>query len=349
MKKQYLLLYILLAISVVFTACKKDDVVPLGKYQGGVLVVNEGSFTDGDGSISFFSIADQTMTNTIFNIENSQNIGGIVQSLTIHEDKAIIVTNKADQIIIANATDFKRVTTIAQADLVSPIYFAGIGNKGYVTEWGATTDFVNYPDAAVRVVDLNAGTITKTIALDAQPQGILAHNNKIYVALQGSDKIVVIDPSTDAIEASITVARGPSNLGVDANGKIWAMCTSGNFVRINPSDNTVEATIPGIQVNAFNEKFAFNKDKTKILYVAATFPSTDVKIFSMDITATTAPTTALITGDGFYGIGVSPIDDVIYVANAAGFRGNGKVERYNSDGTKIDEFDARRNTSNFVF
>ncbi|HAS43219.1 MAG TPA: hypothetical protein DCS93_22255 [Microscillaceae bacterium] len=350
MKKQNLLLYVLLAISVAFTACKKDDVVPLGKYQGGVLVVNEGSFGDGDGSISFLSITDQTITNAIFNAENSQNIGGIVQNLKIHENKAIAITNKADQIIIANATDFKKISIISQADLVNPINFAGVGNKGYVTQWGATTDFVNYPDAAVRVVDLDAGTITKTIALDAQPQGILAYNNKIYVALQGSDKIVVINPSTDAIEATITVAAGPSNLGVDANGKIWAMCTSGNFVRINPGDNTVEATISGIKVNFFNEKFTFNKDKTKILYLSpAPFPSTDTEIFAMDITATAAPTTAFITGNNFYGLGVSPDDDVIYVANSAAFQGNGKVERYKADGSKLDEFSAGRGTSNFVF
>ena len=42
MKKQNIVFYVLLAISVVFTACKKDEaVIPLGKYEGGVLGIRK--------------------------------------------------------------------------------------------------------------------------------------------------------------------------------------------------------------------------------------------------------------------------------------------------------------------
>lgn len=346
MRKSNFVFYVLLAVSLVFTACKKQEtVVPLGKYEGGVLILNEGNHGDADGSISFLS-ADGTLTNNIFKAENGQIVGGTIQSLRIYDTYAVMVTNDANQVVIAHAKDFKKTSIITDETMVNPIDFAGVGTKGYVTQWGATTDFVNYPDAAIKVIDITAGTVTKTIALSAKPQGILAYNNKVYVALEGSDKIAVINPSTDAIETNITTAAKPSRMVLDANNKIWVMCGSGNMVRINPADNTVETTISGIKVQGFNEKLAINAAKDKIYYLSpTTWPSAEV--YALDITATTAPTTALTSGSGFYGIGAT--NDMIYVANAAAFQGIGKIERYKTDGTKVDEFEAGRGTSGFVF
>lgn len=352
MKKSNFIFYFLLAISLVFTACKKEEeVTPLGKYEGGVLVVNEGSFGDGDGSISFLSNADQ-ITNSIFKAENDQIAGGIIQALKVHNGQAVIITNKADQIILANAQDFKKTSIISQADLVNPIDFAGVGGKGYVSQWGksqGTFPNLTYPDAAIRVIDMANGTISKTISLSAQPQGVLAYNNKVYVALQGGDKIAVINTSTDEVESTITVARGPSRMVLDANNKIWVLCTSGNFVRVNPADNSVETTITGVKVAGFNEKLAINQTKDKIYYLSpAPFPATEVEVFALDITATAAPTNAFVKGTSFYGIGVAP-DGTIYIANSSAFQGSGKIERYKADGTKIDEITAGRGTSGFVF
>jgi YVTN family beta-propeller protein len=348
MKKSNFTFYLLLVVSLIFTACKKQETPePLGKYEGGVLIVNEGSFGDADGSVSFLSAEDK-ITNNIFKAENEQIVGGIIQALRVHDSYAVMVTNGADKVIVANAKDFKKQHIITDAAMVNPIDFAGVGNKGYVSQWGKT-DFVTYPEAAIKVIDLTAGTITKTISLSAKPQGVLAYNGKVYVALEGSDKIAVINPDTDAVEANITVAKGPSRMVLDANNKIWAMCTSGNLVRVNPADNSVEATITGIKVAGFNEKLTVNNSKDKIYYLApAPWPSSDVEVFAIDITATTAPTTALIKGTSFYGIGVAK-DGNIYIGNSAGFQGVGKVERYKADGTKIDEMEAGRGTSNFVF
>ncbi|EAY27565.1 YncE family protein [Microscilla marina] len=348
MKKSNFVFYILLAVSLVFTACKKQETpVPLGKYEGGVLVVNEGSFGDADGSISFLS-ADDKITNNIFKAENEQIVGGIIQALRVHDSYAVIVTNSADKVIVANAKDFKKQHTITDAAMVNPVDFAGVGNKGYVSQWGKT-DFVTYPDAALKVIDLAAGTITKTIALEAKPQGVLAYNGKVYVALEGSDKIAVVNASTDAVETTIVVAKGPSRMVLDANNKIWAICTSGNMVRIDPADNSIEATISGIKVAGFNEKVATNPAKDKIYYLApAPWPATDVEVFVLDITATAAPTTSLIKGNNFYGVGVAANGN-IYIGNSAAFQGVGKIERYKADGTKIDEMEAGRGTSNFVF
>lgn len=348
MKKSNFALYVLLIVSLIFTACKKQEApVPLGKYEGGVLIVNEGNFGDADGSVSFLS-ADDKITNNIFKAENEQIVGGTIQALRLHDSYAVMVTNSADKVIVANAKDFKKQHIISDEVMVNPIDFAGVGNKGYVSQWGKT-DFVTYPNAAIKVIDLVAGTITKTIALEAKPQGVLAHNGKVYVALEGSEKVVVINPDTDAVEASITVAKGPSRMVVDANNKIWVMCTSGNLVRINPADNSVEATISGVKSAGFNEKIAINSSKDKIYYLApAPWPSADVEVFAFDISATTAPTAALIKGTNFYGIGVAK-DGNIYIGNSAAFQGTGKVERYKADGTKIDEMEAGRGTSNFVF
>ncbi|MEQ8533424.1 MAG: hypothetical protein RIB86_16330, partial [Imperialibacter sp.] len=61
---------------------------------------------------------------------------------------------------------------------------------------------------------------------------------------------------------------------------------------------------------------------------------------------------AFITIDdavGFYGLGYSEAEDVIYIADAKGFQGRGTVYRYSADGEAISKFEAGVAPNGFVF
>ena len=58
---------------------------------------------------------------------------------------------------------------------------------------------------------------------------------------------------------------------------------------------------------------------------------------------------AVISGSNWYGLGVDPQTDIIYVADAAGFLSNGSVLRYDREGNLAGQFDVGRGPRDFVF
>ena len=92
-----------LASSILFVSCSNDDDstpdIPLGIYDNGVLIVNEGG-TSG-GTISFINNDLTAFENNIFNAVNpSQGIGIYVQSIFFDGDRAFIVSNGSNKITV---------------------------------------------------------------------------------------------------------------------------------------------------------------------------------------------------------------------------------------------------------
>ena len=75
-------------------------------------------------------------------------------------------------------------------------------------------------------------------------------------------------------------------------------------------------------------------------------------VYSISTSATEAPSSALLTestATGFYGIGIDPETDVLYLGDSKVFIGNGEVYRYNVSGTLVDHFTAGRGPNGFAF
>lgn len=351
--KSFIYLYVLLSISI-FSACQREETKPKGKYDTGVFVINEGNFAESDGSVSFFDPITNVVSHAIFEAENNnQELNATIQSSLLYKNNIYLIGNNADKIVVVEAETFKNIATITSAQqLVNPQDLAVVGNKGYVSNWGDVTKaFGPNPESFISVIDLVNNNITKTIPLPARPQGVIAYGNNIYVALAGSNLIAVINSLTDELSGSITVPQGPSRMVLDANNKIWATSTSGSLVKINPENNSVEATISTGSVKP-DGKLAINGAKDKIYFLSSTYLpdyTTAGAIYELLISATTAPTTPLITQKNAYGIGVNPADNIIYVANSNAFQGNGTIIRYKPDGTQLNNFAAGRGPSGFMF
>ena len=196
MKKIYHFSRLFVGLLALLTACNSSDPqVVSGKYGKGVLVVNEGNFSEGNGSLSFIR-EDGTVLNTIFEDENSGSpVGGIIQSVrgyslgfSFNADKLAIVTNNQDQILITDADTLKALASIKAPNVDNPQDFAAIGDRGFVTNWGDMTKaFGSNPEGFLTEVNLRTRTFVRKISLpNARPQGIVAVNDKIYVANNNS-------------------------------------------------------------------------------------------------------------------------------------------------------------------
>jgi len=321
----------------VMASCKKDQmidnggIVAPGNYENGYFVTNEGSFTDGIGSISF--VTDEgTVENDVFASVNSFPLGSVVQSMNIIGGNAYIVVNNSAKIEVASVADMKSVATI---DVVSPRYIVKVsGAKAYVTDWGIN---------GVQVIDLTTNTVSTTIACGAGPEGIAVSNGFAYVCNVGAwgldSTVTIINTTTDAVETTLTVGDKPNSAVVDANGAVWVLTggyteydpvtwaviseTAGNLVKI--VNNTVEATY-AFAVGNHPEDLVINDAGNTLFF-------SNGAVYAFDITATTLPTTALIN-KSFYGLGAH--NGYVYGTDAVDFSQSGWSFKYSATGTIVD-------------
>jgi YVTN family beta-propeller protein len=340
--------------AVLLTACDpKENATPAGKYENGVLIVHEGSFNNGTGTISYFNRTGKTVENDIFEATNARPLGNLLQSVSIHNGKAYAVVNNANKIEVADAKDFKSVGVIN--GLAQPRYFLGINEgKAYVSQWGA-----DGLTGSVVVVDLNTNAVTRTIATGRGAERMLRVNNNVYVTWEGGygndNRVTVLDANTDAVVANIPVGDAPNSLQLDANNKIWVLCggirdfnnstlnTTSSLVRINPASNTVELTSPFNDLDEVPEELTINKARNALFYLYSG------GVYRHDISSSALSPTPFIYRY-IYGLGIDPADDVLYAADAGDFISNGKVIRYNpTTGVALDSVQVGIIPSEFTF
>lgn len=327
-----------------FVSCEQNESSPEGDFQQGVFIINEGAFGAGDGSISFFSQKDQTVTEDIFGlVNNGLALGDVVQSMAIVGNEAYIVVNNDNKVEISTVNTFQSIHTIRDVSL--PRYFTSTNGKGYLTEW------VSFEDPGrVSVIDLTTHEVTKTITTGFGSENLLVVGNKLFVSNNFTNTVSVINTTTDAVINTITVASAPGEFVVDAQNKIWVICggefqaNNGQLIQIDPDTEEVVKKIELLR--NVPVKVAIDKTRNYLFFFSGK------EVFKVATTAEVVPSQALLTESeaiGFYGLGIDHSSNVVYVGDAKGFTSAGVVFRYTIDGAFIDSFQAGRGPNGFVF
>jgi YVTN family beta-propeller protein len=337
------------ALAFTFSSCDDDEKKPKGEFQAGIFVVNEGNFQDADGSVSFINPSSGEVTQDLFGTVNGgRALGDVVQFMTVEGDFAYIVVNNSNKMEVVDANTFVASYTIE--DLKLPRYFTTFNGKGYVTEWVSFSD-----PGRVSVVDLQSHTVTGTIVTDYGSEDIVAANGKLFVSNNFTNTVSVIDPVSTAVVKTIEVGNSPAEFVIDGQNKIWVACgggydqnfnplNDGKLVQIDPASSTVMKTIP-LGIN-FSGKLAINNTGNQLFYYKGK------SVYRLGTADTAPPSSALITESdavSFYGIGIDPKTDVLYLADAKAFSGNGTAFTYNTSGTAIGSHAVGRGPNGFVF
>jgi YVTN family beta-propeller protein len=347
--KNNLLITLLITLLTFTISCQNDDeVTPLGKYSEGVLISNEGNFSDGDGSAAFYNISTSEVNFKIFENENGRPFGGLLQSIGIHGDYAYLINNLGSSIEIVDANTFESIKSILKG-LSNPRYFASEGINGFISNWGPYAEDFSSPESFLAVLDTKENILGEQIEVPSRPEGLIASNGKLFVSSLASREITVIDISTNNITGSIEVGFGPSHFVQDKNGFLWVICSDGSLMKIDPATNTVleEANIPNP-----SGKLAINGSGETLYILTSTyapdFSFTENGVLKLNI-ASPQLQTEIFSAQNLYGIGVDPKSDIIYLANSNAFLGNGTVIRIDSEGREIDNFASGRGPNGFVF
>jgi YVTN family beta-propeller protein len=319
-----------------FAACRKDEPpkpevppVPMGQ-EGGVFITNEGNFQWGNASVSYFDNASGAVTEDLYHAANAADLGDVCQSMTLFNGKGYVVLNNSDKVVVVDLDAFQQQGEIT--GFSSPRYLLPVSNaKAYVTDLASN---------AVTVVDLTSRTISGSIPCPGASEEMVLAYGKVFVTNTPRSQLYVIDSATDAMADSVAVGRGANSIVQDANGKLWVLCSGytgqGNNAvlrRVDPVTLQVEASFTFPNANESPWRLRIN-GSNDVLY----FLNNDV--YRMSITDAALPTTPFIAAGGrnFYGLGVDPVSNVVYAADAVDYVQRGVVYRYSSSGSAINSF-----------
>lgn len=357
MKNVFRFLSFLLLSSVLFVSCSSDDDFididpdPLGDYENGVFVLNEGNFNAGNASVSFIDENGQVFHN-VFMTVNGRALGDTAQSIYMHDDKAYIVVHASNTIEVVNRYTFESIATISTG-LVGPRYMTIVNGKGYVSNWG---DPGNPNDDFIAVVNLDSNTVESSIPVVEGPERMLAENGSVYVAHKGGynfgNTISVINSISANVTASIPVADVPDGIVVN-NGFLYVLSsgipdwafedeTQGGLSKVNLSSNSV------VETQLFDE--GLHPTHLKV-YNNNLYFTIDSGVYSMGVDAA-IPSAPLfnVVDQGVYGIyGFEVFNNQIYVSDAKDFISNGEAYIYSLNGELDESYTTGMIPSGFYF
>ncbi len=339
-----------------FSSCTNDDEaiidLPLGAYDNGVLILNQGGFGNGNASISYLSDDLTVFQNNIFSLVNPSTImGDTAQDIGFIDNLAYLVINGSNKIEIVNRYTMALVGTISSG-LSNPRYIVFANGKGYVSNWGNGS---NASDDFIAVINLTNNTVTTSIPVTEGPERMIVNNSKIYVAHGGGfgfgSSVSVVNTATNGV-TSIPVHDVPNSLKIVGN-ELYVLCggkpawtaaeTVGALTRINLStDSVINSITFAVGLHPSNLDF----ESGQLYYTV------DSNVFKTTPSATTLPTTPLFstTAQGVYGVYSFAVkNDKVYVGDAGDYSSNGKVYVYNATGELVSNKTAGVIPAGFYF
>ncbi len=304
--------YILLAITL-FTACdppiKTIEVTDLPITSGAVMFINEGNYTYGNASVSYYNTLNESFYEDIYQNQNNRPLGDVAQSMVGIGGYGYIVVNNSNKIEVVDLVDFKNVATIT--GLTSPRYILPLGNgRAYVSDI--------YGDK-LTIINTSTNTITGTINLPGWTEQMVLANNLAFVANYDSMRVEVIDPNNDTKTAHINVDGHPMEMVLDAQGQVWVLgqkdgSDAAALTRINPTDNTATVTL-NFPLTASPSHLITDAPGANLYYLD------NNGIYTLASTNSTLPSAPIIAKNtrNYYAIGISPDNGSLYASDALDF------------------------------
>lgn len=327
-------------------SCKSDKPEDINEPQivvnsKSVYICNEGNFQFGNASISYYNPSQNECSEDIFKSNNNSNLGDVCQSMTFFNGKAYIVVNNSHKIEVVNLSTFQRIATINGFN--SPRYFLPINNsKAYVTD---------LYENRIAILDLNTNSISNYIPCNGWTEKLKMMYGKVFITNQRSDKLYVINAINDQITDSIPLKEGGNSVIEDKTGKLWVLCGGnrvssipGGLYRINPSTNEVEQSFPFTSSNTTPWRLTVNATNDTLYWL-------NNGVYRMAINDSSLPTAPFIdqSGSNFYGLGIDPSTNEIYISDAIDYVQKGVIYRYQSNGNLINTFRAGIIPGEFYF
>lgn len=328
---------LLLVFTALLVACESDVPKPMvtnpftkGQNNHSVYIICEGNFNWGNASLSYYNSETKLISNDIFKQKNQRDLGDVFQSMSFFDNKAFLMINNSAKIEVVNPDDFSSVATITK--LNSPRYFLGISpEKAYVTHI--------YGDS-ISVINLQNYSKYKSIYCKGWTEQLVKILNKAYVTNCRSNSLYIIDTEKDLLIDSIAIGSGTNAIAIDKNYMIWvstmsntANNTPSKLLQINPITHKISKEFI-IHPSQNPNGLCLNNSLDSLYFLHN-------GVHKMSINAQAIPNTPIVkqaNASVFYGLGIEPITNNIYIADALDYNQQGLVKIYNPKGDSLSAF-----------
>jgi YVTN family beta-propeller protein len=348
------------AIILFTTSCKKTETFEIDdiKDAKGFYIINEGSFSLGNASLSFYDFDKATVSNSLFEGINNRPLGDVFQNLKFNDGKGYLIVNNSKKIEVVDSASMKSIRTIEGFNSPRNIYFKN--GKAYVTDLYSNE---------ITILDGNTLEKIGAIPVVGSTEDIVETNDKLIVAVNQSFEytneslqgILVIDSKKDIVEKYVKLSEGAVDLEFDINGDIWVYCTgfwgnnaSGKLYKVNGYTYKVSQTFDFGKLAYYGNPLRFNNVRNQIYYAiggdAGSY--TDFDIYSMPINSTSLPTTPFYDSKNeyMYGYNIDEFRNELFVLDAIDGAQKGEMSIIDlTTKTKKASFEVGYFPSNIVF
>lgn len=328
-------------------SCQDGSEKPLGKYETGVLIMNEGNFGTNDGEVFHFNPNLRALTGEIFELENNRPYAGLLEDMVLEEDRLYLVANTG-KIEIVDPNNFKSLGAVT-ANLDQPRSLTTASGKLFVADYGPYDANYQTPDSYVAVISgLDGGSVKTKIEVADKPEDLFVSGKNVLVAC-ASGKVEVIDADSESLTKTISITGKPVQF-VEYGGKLWVYSYDQAKVYFHSID------LGALQVGEVKSRtlakatgrIALGDGGQVYVLTSTGWPNYEDAIAIVSLENEQVNSTWK-NGTGFYGIGYDSQRQEVYLANAKGFQGNGEVVVFQKDGTQALSLEVGRGPSGFLF
>lgn len=208
-----------------FHACtdSEDD---LYSPEQGIYVLSRG---DGNSwSVSLYQFSTEEVLTDYFKTKNSsENISGEeVLDMVNRRSNAYILAKKGD------ASGVIRVVNYAQFNQTAKIEL-DFAPSAMVFITDSLIAISKASEAEVAIYDIKESKVTRTLqSLTHKPGQLLIKGKYLYVASTESDKVSVVEHSSDVLKAEIPTSGVPENFVMDGTDNLWVYSHTGGLTKV---------------------------------------------------------------------------------------------------------------------
>lgn len=328
-------------------ACKKVDnpnvVLPVEIAPSvGAYVLSEGSTNN--TKLSYYNKLTNTVVGDFFLQQNPSKpagLGSIGNDMILYGSKLYVVMNVSNVVTVLNANNaifLKDISFIVNGVSKGPRYAAAARGKVYVSS----------SDGTVSVIDTASLNITKTIVVGANPEGIAATANFLYVANSGGfnfpnydSTVSLVDLNSELEVRKIKVGLNPYKVEVNAAGNVY-VSAYGNFSTVPASISMINGTTNTTSTNLGNN-FSFSNIRISgdIAYLYNNYGGTGTAKVYNTVSNTFVRNEFITDGTAIqtpYGLNIDEQNGDVYIADAKNFVSAGTVTCFGSNGVKKFSF-----------
>ena len=307
------------------------------QYDNGVLVANEGNYGTPNADVSYIDQDTYEITNNIYQAVNNEPLGDVLHHIGIHEDKAYLVMNNSNKIVVVDRVSFEKLGVITE-EISLPRYIGFANDKIFVSNsQQQSVSIYNVADRSYITKIENLGTINN----------VEVAGNYVFVQKGNwgsGNSVAAIDATTNTLNSILEVEEGIN--GIITNGDfLFTLSSTGNGTTINKIDATnlsTAATFTATDITGAG-KLDYSEGKLYFIGNNTNIYSIEDNLMGEASLITSVPENSWST---LYGFGV--LGEYLLTSDSNGFSQASIIRAYNKEtGSLVATFNAGIGSNGF--